>query len=99
MKKLFISQPMNGKSNAEIMDERREVLLQAVADCGDEVELIDSFLRDAPQDAKPLWFLGRSIELLSVADMVYFMPGWESARGCQIEHECAKRYGLRIIHD
>lgn len=99
MKKLFISQPMNGKSDEEIKKERQDALLQAVAEYGEEVELIDSFFESAPHDAKPLWFLGKSLELLSTADIVYFVSGWESARGCRIEHECAVAYGLDIIED
>lgn len=99
MKKLFISQPMNGKSDEEIKKERNDALLEAVAVCGEEVELIDSFFESAPHDAKPLWFLGKSLELLSTADIVYFASGWESARGCKIEHECAVAYGLNIIED
>lgn len=99
MQKLFISQPMNGKSDEEIKKERQDALLQAVATYGEEVELIDSFFESAPHDAKPLWFLGKSLELLSTADIVYFASGWESARGCKIEHECAVAYGLNIIED
>lgn len=99
MNKLFISQPMNGKTDEEIKKERQEALLQAVAEYGEEVELIDSFFESAPHDAKPLWFLGKSLELLSTADIVYFASGWESARGCRIEHECAVAYGLNIIND
>ena len=32
------------------------------------IELIDSFFKDAPHDVKPLWFLGKSFELLSTSD-------------------------------
>lgn len=99
MKQLFISQPMNGKSDEEIKKERQDALLEAVAVCGEEVELIDSFFENAPHDTKPLWFLGKSLELLSTADIVYFASGWEGARGCKIEHECAVAYGLNIIED
>lgn len=31
------------------------------------------------------------------ADVVYFAPGWKEARGCRIEHECAKEYGMDRI--
>ena len=99
MKKLFISQPMNGKTDEEIKKERQDALLQAVATYGEEVELIDSFFESAPHDAKPLWFLGKSLELLSTADVAYFASGWESARGCKIEHDCAVAYGINIIED
>ena len=29
----------------------------------------------------------------------YFCKGWENARGCKIEHEAAKAYGLEIIYE
>lgn len=99
MKKLFISQPMNDKNDEDILWERQEALLQVVAEYGEEVELIDSFFQNAPHEARPLWFLGKSLELLARADIVYFVPGWEKTRGCRIQHECAEQYGLRIVHD
>ena len=61
--------------------------------------MIDSFFENAPHDAKPLWFLGKSLELLSTADIAYFADGWEEYRGCSIEHKCAIEYGIKIIQD
>ena len=66
---------------------------------GEDVEVIDSFFKDAPHDAKPLWFLGKSIELLSTADVAYFAKGWDNARGCKIEHDCAVAYGINTIEN
>ena len=96
--KLFISQPMNGRTNEEILKERQDAVNSVKEKfSGDEIEVIDSFFQDAPHDAKPLWFLGKSIELLSAADIVYFCKGWENARGCKIENTCAIEYGLYVI--
>ena len=97
MKKLFISQPMRGKTDEEILKERKEAIEAAERILGEEVEVIESFFEKAPVDAKPLWFLGKSIELLSDADIVFFAKGWEEARGCKIEHECAVEYGIIVI--
>lgn len=97
MKKLFISQPMRGKSDEEILKEREEAIKKAKEVCGEEVEVIDSFFQSAQANARPLWFLGKSLELLSTADIAYFAPGWEDARGCKIEHLCAVEYGLDRI--
>lgn len=99
MKKLFISQPMQGKSDEEILFERNEAIVRARNIAGEEIEVIDSFFQSAPIDPTPLWYLAKSIELLSVADLVYFVDGWDKARGCLIEHECAVQYGLTIIRD
>lgn len=32
-------------------------------------------------------------------EAAYFCKGWEKARGCRIEHEAAKAYGLEIIYE
>lgn len=97
MKKLFISQPMNGRTNEKIIEERNKAHIASEIITGEKLEVIDSFFQNAPHDAKPLWFMGESIKLMAEADYVYFAPGWENARGCVIEHECAIKYGLDVI--
>ena len=99
MKKLFISQPMRGKTDDEILKARNEAIEKAKEIYGMNLEVIDSFFQDAPVEANSLWFLGKSIELLSKADVVLFVEGWEKTRGCIIEHECAVRYGIPILWD
>ena len=90
--KLFISQPMKGKSGEEIKAER-----DYVAKKFPDAEIINSFFEVAPADATPLWYLGESIKLLGEADVVYFCDGWHDANGCTIEHECAVQYGINIV--
>lgn len=97
MKRLFISQPMKDKTNEEILAVREKAIELAKIAVGEDVEIIDSFFKDAPPDANPLWFLGKSLELLSTADVAYFAEGWENARGCKIEHDCATAYGIYVI--
>lgn len=99
MKKLFISQPMRGKTDEEILSERKKAIESAERNLGEPVEVIDSFFQNAPADARPLWFLGKSLELLSTADIAYFAKGWEDARGCRIENQCAIEYGIEVIED
>lgn len=97
MKKLFISQPMNGKTNEEILHERNTAIKCAKAILKDEVEIIDSFFENAPVNANPVWFLSQSIKFLSSADIAYFAKGWDKARGCKIEHEICVQYGIPNI--
>lgn len=97
MKKLFISQPMNGKTNEEILAVRQKAIESAERHLGEKVEVIDSFFKGAPSEAKPMWFLAKSIELLAEADVAYFAKGWETARGCKIENTCAIEYGTETI--
>ena len=98
--KVFISQPMKGLTDEEILKVREDAIeLATIALRSSEgVEIIDSFFQSAPTDAKPLWYLGKSLELLSTANVCIFVKGWENARGCKIEHECCKQYGIPTLY-
>lgn len=97
--KVFISQPMKGKTNEEIKAERRRLIGKVRALYGDDIEIIDSFFENATAGARPLWFLGKSLELLSTADVAAFARGWRDARGCRIENICAIEYGIEVVED
>ena len=99
MKKVFISQPMVDKTDEEIKAVRNKIIEEIKTYVDDDVEVIDSFFESAPHDAKPLWFLGKSLQLLSNADIAYFAKGWEQYRGCRIEHTCAVEYGLNVLEE
>lgn len=96
MKKLFISQPMRGKTDEEILAERADAVQAARDALGEEVEVIDSFFGTSDM-SHALEYLGESLKLLSKADTAYFAPGWRDARGCKIEHACADAYGIHHI--
>lgn len=95
--KIFISQPMNGKTDEEILKEREQIITCAKERYGENIEIIDSFFKGAPHDASPLWFLGESIKKIAEADVAYFATDWERARGCKIEHSCAIEYGIEVV--
>ena len=102
MKKLFISQPMRGLTDEEILKVREEIRIRAEKTIGEPVELIDSFIEDYPGEINkciPIWYLGKSIQFLSQADIVYFGGDWRNARGCKIEYEIAIAYGIKVISE
>lgn len=99
MLQVFISQPMNGKTDEEIKEERSRIVLKLRKTLIEPFQVIDSYFESAPHDAKPLWFLGKSLELLSTADLAYFAKGWENARGCIIEHACTESYNIATIEE
>ena len=94
-KKLFISQPMNGFTDEQILEARNNAIEIVKERVNDEIELIDTFYEF---NGKPLEYLGRAISDMANADVAYFGEGWEKARGCKIEHECALQYGIDVIH-
>ena len=104
MKKAMLSQPMAGKSEAEIIA-TREKAIQALKERGYEV--VNTLFTDERYSDKamkergvvniPLCFLAKSLENMSKCHAAYFCRGWRQARGCRIEHLAAVLYGLEII--
>ena len=81
---------------------RVEIRARAEYTIGEPLELIDSFIKDYPGEINkciPVWYLGKSIQLLSQADIVYFGDDWRNARGCKIEYEIAIAYGIKVISE
>lgn len=106
MKKAMLSQPMAGKSNEEIIA-TREKAINALKEKG--FEIVNTLFTDEWYSKEkmaergvvqiPLCFLAKSLENMSLCHAAYFCKGWENARGCKIEHEAAKAYGLEIIYE
>ena len=104
--KAMLSQPMAGKTNEEIVA-TREKAIKALMSKGYEV--VNTLFTDEwynPENMEkrgvvqiPLCFLAKSLENMSFCHTAYFCKGWENARGCRIEHEAAKAYGLEIIYE
>lgn len=100
MIKVFISQPMSGRTEEDILDERSDVLNWILNSYG-PAEIIDSYISEfPPQNVNDgVWYLAKSLEFLAEADVAYFVRGWEDARGCRIEHAVAESYGIPIIEE
>ncbi len=102
--KIFISQPMSGRTDEEVLNERQEAI-KHIYDCFKKkkntilVFLDQYFVDDAPADANAMWYLGHSISMMSKADYIYFTGVWTEARGCLIEAEIAKMYKMKILNE
>lgn len=95
--KVFLTHPMNGLSESEIMSIRDSAYTYLQAVYGN-IKIIDNLrLYEAPKGAGRLWHLGRSIQQLEEADAIYFCEGWENARGCCVEECVARYYGLKVL--
>ena len=98
MKKLFISCPMRGLTDEMIKANREKMHKIAEIVFDQELEVIPSYIsQDPPEGAMaPMWYLGRSIQLMSEAD--YYigvnMP-YGYSNGCVIENNVAVTYGLQ----
>lgn len=97
---------MAGKTNEEII-EARERAVKVLESKGYEVVntlFTDEWYSDESMEKRgivqiPLCFLAKSLENMSLCNAVYFCKGWESARGCKIEHDAAMAYGMRVLYE
>ena len=104
--KAMLSQPMGGKTNEEIIA-TREKAIEVLTSKGYEVVntlFTDEWYSHENMEKRgvvqiPLCFLAKSLENMSLCHAAYFCKGWENARGCRIEHEAAKAYGLEISYE
>ena len=106
MMKAMLSQPMAGKADKEIIETRE----RAMSELGEKgYEIVNTLFTDEWYSREnmekrgvvqiPLCFLAKSLENMSLCHAAYFCKGWENARGCRIEHEAAKAYGLTILYE
>ena len=104
--KAMLSQPMAGKTKQEITDTRNRAIAALEARGYEVVNTLftdEWYSKEKMQERGvvqiPLCFLAKSLENMSLCHAAYFCRGWENARGCRIEHDAAKAYGLEIIYE
>ena len=104
--KAMLSQPMAGKTEQEITDTRNRAIAALEARGYEVVNTLftdEWYSKEKMQERGvvqiPLCFLAKSLENMSLCHAAYFCRGWENARGCRIEHDAAKAYGLEIIYE
>lgn len=93
--RIMISQPMRNKSPERIRRERQQLVEELQRQGHYVIDTI--FTEEAPKDCdESIYYLAKSIEAIGKVDAVIFMPDWENARGCRIEHQVAADYGKFI---
>ena len=97
---------MNGLSDEEIVKVRNKAVLTLNAMGYEVVNTLftdEWYSRESMEKRGvvqiPLCFLAKSLENMSLCNAVYFVKGWEAARGCRIERIAAEAYGVTIIEE
>ncbi len=96
--RVFISLPMTGRSVENIREDLariRAALASAGHIASDGFETEDA----GTQVNWPVWCLGNSFKRLAGCDAAYFAEGWQRSKGCAMEHEVCKLYGIPIVQD
>ena len=94
--KIMISQPMNGRTQEQIEKERNEIVEKFKKM---HIEVINTlFMEEAPDNCNTaVFYLGKSISAMKDIDAIFMCDNWRNARGCKIEHQVAKEYGIKIL--
>lgn len=105
-KKAMLSQPMANKTEEEIVA-TRERAIKALEGMGYTV--VNTLFTDewySPEAMQkrgvvyiPLAFFAKSVANMALCNAAYFCKGWESTRGCKLEHAVAEAYGVKIIYE
>ncbi len=93
--KVFISQPMRGKTYEQIVNERNAIKDNIREEFGSNIEFIENLFLDG--EKTPLKSLANSLSLLADADRAVFVGNWNESRGCYIEYMCCGFYGIPIL--
>lgn len=104
--KAMLSQPMAGKTEEEIVVTRERAIAALEAKGYEVVNTLftDEWYSKEKMEERgvvqiPICFLAKSLENMSLCHAAYFCKGWENARGCRIEHDAAKAYGVKILYE
>lgn len=100
--KIFISQPMRGLDIDDIKKDRAtaqrmiEEYVKYIS-LTEKIEYLDNLQEDKdPETTHSLEYLGNDIMMLKNADIVFFIPGWDKSRGCNIEFQVCSLYGINM---
>lgn len=108
--KFFISQPMSGRLEKDIMNERMDAINELLVIYGrKDTEILNSYFTDEHRTdfedtfgdsiiTFELYWLSQALEIMAEADVVVMVGNWRRSKGCKIERICAKQYGIPIIY-
>ncbi len=63
------------------------------------IEVENTYFKDEAENYihPGLFYLAKSINAMGNVDAVFFAKGWRLARGCKLEYDIAKAYGVKIL--
>ena len=107
MKRVFISQPMSGYDEEKVLLIRNKAMKEIIKLYPNEgIYFIDNFsLEENAKNKKPLEYLGKDIELLANADMIFISDDFFDRKmngkislGCEAELYIAKLYEIPVYN-
>lgn len=102
--KVFISVPMNGRTNENIFRDMDNAKIEIKKQLPDkDIEFVHNFigeeeLKSVVEKNIPMYCMAKAVEKMANCDYIYFCDGWVDARGCRVEKSIAESYGLKTIY-
>ena len=103
--RIFLSLPMAGQTEKEIRDdieEMKNVIMESGVFDGISIEFVHNLDNDVDPSGcsdlvnEPLLYLGEAIRKMAFCDAIALSRGYNHARGCIVEYEVARQYGLKV---
>ena len=95
---VFISQPMVGLTNNELKKYRSKVLDMIKRRY--PTEKIHLIYPPYPYGHnESVWALGKSLEYIAQADLVFFLKYWEISYMCSLQHAICRYYRIPIAYE
>ena len=110
MTKVFISQPMTGFTEEDILFKRQIEKTKIRMAYGDDVEFADNYI---PEDIRyreelrtsytnkynwDIHWISEAIKCMADCDILWLTEGWQDSKGCNIEREVADTYGIEVLY-
>ena len=103
---IFISVPMSGRNQTDVINDLNRAM-RYIINYKKELDYeYDEIIFKADAYKKPkldyeprLECLGEDIKILGECNACFFCVGWKESKGCNIEREVCKQYGIRIIDE
>ena len=103
---VFISQPMVGLTNDELKKYRSKVLdmiqrRYLTEYLTEKIRFITNpLIANLPHDDNSIvWYLGKSLECIASANLVFFSKDWESDYICSLQHAICRYYRIPIAFE
>ena len=94
--RVYISGPITGTTDYLERFDRMEALLRQQGFSVINPARVNAMM---PKDLTHEEYMAMSLTMLELADMVYFLRGWQKSKGCQTEWDAAVAQGHCIMYE
>ena len=104
VKYAVISQPMKNVDPDKVTSQREKAEAAVRAAGYEPIDTVyeKDFTYDVDSDTiinPALWHMGLALMRLSKAHVIYMCDGWDTTRGCTLEHQAALAFGVDIMYE